>query len=70
MLQEKIAQELAQIPPDKLVELYDLIHYFRLGLEHEQQDNPTMQLAGSWADLPERAFQSFIDDHRQRRQGF
>jgi len=30
MLQEQIIDEIKQIPNDKLVEVYDLIHYFRL----------------------------------------
>jgi hypothetical protein len=33
MLIQKIVQELQDIPEDKLEELYDLIHYFRSGLE-------------------------------------
>ncbi|MBE9162152.1 MULTISPECIES: hypothetical protein [Microcoleaceae] len=36
MLIEKIVQELQDIPEDKLAEIYDLIHYFRLGLGREQ----------------------------------
>jgi hypothetical protein len=36
-LQEQIINEINNIPPDKLAELYDLIHYFRLGLQHERQ---------------------------------
>ena len=35
MLIEKIYQELQDIPEDKLAEIYDLIHYFRLGLGKE-----------------------------------
>ena len=37
MLQDKIINEINHIPNDKLNELYDLIHYFRLGLLYEQQ---------------------------------
>lgn len=37
MLQDQLIKEIKQIPDDKLVELYDLIHYFRLGLLHETQ---------------------------------
>lgn len=33
MLQEQIFDEIKQIPSDKLVEVYDLIHYFRLGMK-------------------------------------
>jgi hypothetical protein len=36
MLIEKIYQELQDIPEDKLVEIYDLIHCFLLGLGQEQ----------------------------------
>jgi len=32
MLQEQIIDEIKQIPYDKLIEVYDLIHYFRVGL--------------------------------------
>ena len=37
ILQEQIIEEIKQIPNDKLVEIYDLIHYFRLGLSQEKQ---------------------------------
>ena len=32
MLIQKIVRELQDIPEEKLAEIYDLIHYFRLGL--------------------------------------
>jgi hypothetical protein len=68
MTQEQILKELARIPEAKLAELYDIIHYFRLGLEQEQkQGNPTMELAGSWADMPEELFQSLIGEIASRR---
>lgn len=35
MLIQKIVQELHYIPEDKLAEIYDFIHYFRLGLDRE-----------------------------------
>jgi len=35
MLQEQIMKEIQDIPDDKLAEIYDLIHYFRLGLNKE-----------------------------------
>ena len=36
MLIEKIYRELQDIPEGKLSEIYDLIHYFRLGLGQNQ----------------------------------
>ncbi|MFZ2168583.1 MAG: hypothetical protein WAW61_02990 [Methylococcaceae bacterium] len=51
MLQEQIMQELQDIPEDKLAEIYDLIHYFRLGLKKEppQRRQPGL-LAGKLGD--------------------
>ena len=45
MLEKKIIAELKQIPEHKLGEIYDLIHYFRIGLAHENQvkKNPDRQ---------------------------
>ncbi|HBA67404.1 MAG TPA: hypothetical protein DCZ48_14765 [Methylococcaceae bacterium] len=36
MIKDDIIEELEHIPEAKLVELYDLIHYFRLGVLSEQ----------------------------------
>ena len=41
MLIQKIFQELQDIPEDKLAEIYDLIHYFRLGLGQEKSQPRT-----------------------------
>lgn len=49
MLQEQIFDEIKQIPSEafifKLGEIYDLIHYFRIGLMHGQatETKPTAQ---------------------------
>jgi hypothetical protein len=37
MLIQKIVQELEGLPEDKLAEIYDLVYYFRIGLEREQK---------------------------------
>ena len=37
IIQEQIIEEIKQIPNDKLEEIYDLIHYFRLGVTQEKQ---------------------------------
>lgn len=41
MLLEKIIKELEEIPEDKLNQIYELIHYFRLGINLETQQPPT-----------------------------
>ncbi|GAB4369610.1 MAG: hypothetical protein Kow00121_09650 [Elainellaceae cyanobacterium] len=65
MLIQKIIQELQDIPEEKLAELYDVIHYFRLGLskEADQPRTPgllTGQLSESFFDpLPEEELQQW-----------
>ncbi|MCT7984510.1 hypothetical protein NG796_14505 [Laspinema sp. A4] len=45
MLIQKIIQELQDIPEEKLAEIYDLIHYFRLGLNQEKTATLTVNEA-------------------------
>jgi hypothetical protein len=65
MLIQKIVQELQDIPEEKLAELYDLIHYFRLGLgrEDSQPRTPgllTGQLGDAFFEpLPEEELQKW-----------
>ncbi len=65
MLIQKIIQELQNIPDEKLAQLYDLIHYFRLGLDKElkQPRTPGLlegQLDDSFFDpLPEEELQKW-----------
>jgi hypothetical protein len=47
MIIQKIIDELNEIPEDKLNQIYELIHYFRLGLNQastDPDDTPTSQI--------------------------
>jgi hypothetical protein len=65
MLIDKIIQELQNIPEEKLAEIYDLIHYFRLGLNQEvNQPRTPGLLTGKLSDtffdsLPEEELQQW-----------
>mgnify|MGYP000849747013 CR=1 FL=1 len=67
MIRDAILKELELLPEEKLPEIYDLIHYFRLGLQREPMENPTLHLAGAWSDLPDADFEGFVEDVRNRR---
>ncbi len=41
MLIEKIIEELKDIPEEKLTQIYEIIHYFRLGIDKENQQPRT-----------------------------
>lgn len=65
MLQEQIIAEINQIPGDKLAEVYDLIHYFRVGLAHETDILPKQRpigLAKEAFQIPLSFFEPLPDD--------
>lgn len=43
MIQDDIINELQYIPEAKLIEVYDLIHYFRLGLNNEAENHSSQE---------------------------
>ena len=47
ILRKQLIEEIEQIPSDKIAEIYDLIHYFRLGLLQAKQ-TPTTNLKNSF----------------------
>ncbi len=66
-LRKKLREEILNIPDSRLQEVFDFIHFFRLGLE---QDTPSvapdvMRFAGAWEDMQD--FDTFEADLQQRR---
>jgi len=65
---KKVIEELEKIPQDKLPGLYDLIHQYRLGLEPgEGQRTQILQLAGSWNEMTDEDFTTFLEEIAERR---
>jgi hypothetical protein len=64
----KLIDEISRIPDERLPDIYNLIHYFRLGLNVKEK-NPAkiLKLAGSWKDMPEEDFDDFLEEIRTRR---
>lgn len=72
-LKAKVVEEVNLLPDERLVDLYNFLHYFRLGSEHAMETKHAktqkiMALAGSWADLPEEEYIALMDEIHQRRQ--
>ncbi|MEQ9549519.1 MAG: hypothetical protein RIM23_07865 [Coleofasciculus sp. G3-WIS-01] len=68
-LRTKVLQEIQSVPDDKLIELLDLIHTFRLRSEPAHSPSQViMKFAGSWRDLPNDTYTEFLNDISQRRQ--
>lgn len=66
MLQEKLIEEIKQIPNEKLAEIYDLIHYFRLGFAQEKSTASIHQrpigLAKGQFEVPGSFFETLPND--------
>ena len=72
-LKAKVIEEINLLPGEKLLDIYEFIHYFRVGLESSSPkvNNGTQQilaLAGSWNDMPGETFTAFLEEIDQRRQ--
>lgn len=65
----KVMDEIQLIPENKLEEVYDFVHYFRIGLREAVQGDKKeiLEFAGSWSDLPEEVFQEFTREISERR---
>ncbi|HBA66196.1 MAG TPA: hypothetical protein DCZ48_08480 [Methylococcaceae bacterium] len=66
MLQEQLIEEIKQLPDEKLAEVYDLVHFFRLGLAQEKQTETVRQrpigLAKGLVEIPKSFFDPLPDD--------
>ena len=66
MLHEQLIEEIKKIPSEKLEEIYDLIHYFRLGLAQEKQTENISRrpvgLAKGQVAIPASFFEPLPDD--------
>jgi len=67
-MREKLFDEISKIPDEKVPEIFDFLHYFRLGLGMKLS-NPQriLKLAGSWKDMSEDDFDDFLNDVTNRR---
>ena len=65
---DKLINEISLLPADKLGEIYDFIHYFRLGTEKNRQNEPDLlSFSGSWQGMNDEDFDSYLADISERR---
>jgi hypothetical protein len=69
-LRDKVIEEIGRIPEDRLAELFDFVHFFRIGLEAtELAPVEPMKFAGAWAEMAEETFQGLLVEVAKRRRG-
>jgi len=68
-LRDLTIEEVSLIPESRLQEIYDVVHFYRVGLgtSPERNAGPIEEFAGSWASVPEDEFEGFLSDVRARR---
>ena len=68
----QVIDEIRLVPKDRLREIYNFIHFFRLGLEKSQDNTEDiMQFAGCWQDMKDEDFEQFSQEMTERhRQAF
>ncbi len=65
---DKLINEISLLPEDKLGEVYNFIHYFRLGTEKtNKNDNNILSFSGSWKDMGDNKFDDYLSDISERR---
>ncbi len=68
-LRTKVIAEINLVPEEKLSELYNFIHDFRLGVEVSKASlEQTIQFAGCWNDMSDEMFNNFDEEIKTRRQ--
>ena len=69
----RILDEIQRIPETKLEEVYDFLHYFRVGLESSEPSpaSSVLPCPGAWSDMDESTFKEFEEEiQNHRRQAF
>jgi hypothetical protein len=68
LLKSSVIKEIDLIPEDKLADLYNFIHTFRLGLEKSNivKPRPILAFAGCWQDMPDDMVTDFTTEIRPR----
>ncbi len=69
-LRTRILEEIQKIPETKLEEIYDFLHYFRVGLGSPESSpaSSVLPFAGAWNDMDESTFKEFEEEIQARRQ--
>ena len=69
-LRVKVIEEIQQMPEEKLSEIYDVLHFFRIGVQHtpaSSHENTVMAFAGCWGEMTNEEFDALLNDMTTRR---
>jgi hypothetical protein len=68
VMKNKLMNEINLLPEDKLGEVYNFVHYFRLGTEKNKQDSGNLlSFSGAWSDMSNEVFDDYLSNITERR---
>ena len=69
IIKSKLINEIDLIPDDKLLEVYNVIHYFRLGTQkvETKTKKDLLSYSGSWKEMDAEVFDDYMLDIAKRR---
>lgn len=67
-LRDKVFKELCLIPEEKLPEILDFLHHFRVGTQiFKSKAERRTDFSGCWQDMPDEIYRDFVDEVALRR---
>jgi len=67
-IQDKVIEEIKLVPKERLPEIFNFIHFFRIGLKSvENAPSEIMRFAGCWQDMTDEEFKELSDEIVTRR---
>lgn len=68
-LRDQVIDEVQRIPDAHLAQVFDLLHFFRIGLEADRSHpaDTLMAFAGAWKDMDDAVFDEFQEQLASRR---
>ena len=67
-IRRKVVEEVNQIPDEKLPQIFEIIHRFRIGLQTSvKRPHKISNYAGCWKDMSDEMYDEYIDEIKQRR---
>jgi hypothetical protein len=72
-LREKLVDEIQHLPEGRVEQIFDFIHFFRVGLGIEKVDQKAAetiigQFAGCWSELPDDVYNELELEWQRRRE--
>jgi len=69
VMKSKLINEINLLSEEKIAEVYNFIHFFRLGIEKKEKEtsNDILSFSGVWKEMSNETFDNYLSDIVNRR---